>query len=84
MSWRSLESTLQTRRNWDQNQMITTEISICFLLLRSFKIRANESFNLIGFEIWIIQGDGVGTEAGKGNGFSPGSKPRGTIIFILI
>ena len=50
--------------------MIITEISIDFSLLRSFKIRAKESFNLIGFGIWIIQGDGVGTGTGAGNEFS--------------
>ena len=53
------------------------------MLLRSFKIRAKESFNLIGFGIKIIQGDGVGTGTGTGNGFSLGSKPRGTIFFYL-
>ena len=51
------------------------------MLLRSFKIRAKESFKLIGFG--IIQGDGVGTGTGTGNWFSPSSKPRGTVIFIL-
>ena len=72
MSWRSLESTIRIRRNWDQNRMIITEIAFAYLLLRSFKIRAKESFNLIVFGIWIIQGDGVGTGTGIGNGFSSG------------
>ena len=54
------------------------------MFLRSYKIRAMDFFILIKLETWIVQGDGVGTGTGTGNRQSPGSKPRGTIIFILI
>ena len=48
------------------------------LFLRPSKIKAKNSFTLIGLGTWIGQGDGVGT--GTSNGFSLGSKPSGTII----
>ena len=59
------------------------------MFLRFLKIRAKESFNLIGFGIWIIQDVGVGAGSGSGSGigtgtdnrFSPDSKLRRTIIF---
>ena len=53
------------------------------MLLRSSKIRADDFFTLLGFGTWISQVDGVGTGTGTDNGFSPCSKPRGIIIFIL-
>ena len=52
------------------------------MLLRPFKIKAIDSLILIGFGTWISQGDGVGN--GTGDGLPSGSKPRGTIIFILL
>ena len=58
-------------RNCNQNLILIAEISISFfLLLKSFKIRAKDFLNLIGFGTWIGQGDGIGIGTERGNGLS--------------
>ena len=57
--------------------------AFAFLILRPPKIKAKEFFTLIGFGTWIGQVDVVCTGIGTGNWFSPGSKPRLAITFIL-
>ena len=52
------------------------------MLLRPSKIKAKDSFILIGFETWIGQGDGISTGTGTGNGFSPDSKPTEPLFLL--
>ena len=68
--------------NCDQNWILITEISICFFLLKSYKIRAKDflTFIGIGIWIWIDQSNGVDTGARIFNGFFPCSKTRVQLV----